>query len=1057
MNDIDLVVGISAGNVQQQLTRIESQIKKSADTQEKILNDAYEEGIEKGARIGSSKANTAIVSNLRKTGADAGKSFSTGFGSSFTNAFRSSGSTVQALGQSFKSAAVSVPGLGVAIAAVGTAALATFKVIGDGVEIFKGFETAIAEVNTILPENQMVTQDLINQFDDLSVQFGTSSQEQVKAYYQIISAGTTDATDATNLLAAANTLAQGGLTDISSSIDVLTTAINVYGSETLSAAQASDSLFTTVRLGKTTAEELTSALGPILPLAREAGVSFNEVNAALATLTSNGIETSQAATQLQAFLSAVAKRGSELGEGLDFASLRADGLSTFLNRLRSSVNGSEQDLFKLLGRVEATSFVLNTTGESADKLTSNLDAFSNSAGAAAAASAEIGATGDVIDNRLNSSYERFAKILGEAVTPAINSLKTAAIGTLDVLNDLFTTDSDEAQEQVNGLIAQIGRLQQAAENSPLSGALVQQQIEDYTNEVVRLRREFNLTSDVITNEFNPATGDFTTQVRTNLVQLGDQVQDFRDNFVIDTSEPSPLAKAVALSEKEFDEIIKDTTDGLNKVQGEINRTISSGNDFNDIGLRVRAQFDQAGLEANLKRVTDQLQNQDVTLSDSQRAALLERQTEISNALAGISTITLNRQRDFAEKIVSETLKGSTGIIDKINEEFNSNEAGSEFNQIEVDTRAKFNQEDLQNELTSVRDTLSQSSALRLTAEEIESLRERESQITESFKRIDSIVATNQEAFRQRTVSQIVGSGTGSFQAIDNAIAQLNQRYMEGLITEEAFANQSFILQERRQELALGSFEQFRTQSEIINDDEKRLIEELNTVRDAGVISEQRYQTQLTKIRTDANKARKTEAGRGAKERKAIEDTERKQTLESLDVTASAIGDFYTVAQAIAGEDKQAQKQIAIANAIINTGVAVSRSLASAPAPLNLIPAAAALASGIATVRAIQNETTPSVGGGSGGISSSSFGGGSGSPGNQNSAVQNSFVNNAAVPDSPTLQTPTDQLANARQSVINVNFQGPVLGTTEGGLEIIRLIQEASETTGAQLPGTVVAS
>jgi hypothetical protein len=75
-----------------------------------------------------------------------------------------------------------------------------------------------------------------------------------------------------------------------------------------------------------------------------------------------------------------------------------------------------------------------------------------------------------------------------------------------------------------------------------------------------------------------------------------------------------------------------------------------------------------------------------------------------------------------------------------------------------------------------------------------------------------------------------------------------------------------------------------------------------------------------------------------------------------DSTKKKIANYVMVAESISGILKSLfgkSKAAAIAAAIIDTAVAVTKSLASAPWPLNLVPAAAALAAGIAQVKVIE--------------------------------------------------------------------------------------------------------
>ena len=242
------------------------------------------------------------------------------------------------------------------------------KVTGD----FLNFESALAEVRTITQGLGIDQEKLNKQLFKNAKLFGTSATEQAKSFYQIISAGVTDATRATELLTQANKLAIGGLTTTQGAIDLLTSSVNAFGQENLSAKRASDILFTTVKLGKTRIEDLQASLGLILPSASALGVSFEDVAGALAQITTKGLSTSLAVTQLNAVFTAVLKKGGEAERlfGKKFAketfsllALQTKGLTKFLKDLNTELGGSAEKLTLLLGRAEGTKAILNLAAD----------------------------------------------------------------------------------------------------------------------------------------------------------------------------------------------------------------------------------------------------------------------------------------------------------------------------------------------------------------------------------------------------------------------------------------------------------------------------------------------------------------------------------------------------------------------------------------------------------------------------------------------------------------------------------------------------------------------
>ena len=329
-------------------------------------------------------------------------------------------------------------------AAIGfAAAFVGVQGIRRAINNLKELETSLAEVNTITELTAQQQKNLKNQVIALSAQFGTSAQSQAKAFYQIISAGVTDSAKATELLVSANKLAIGGLTTTASAIDLLTSAVNAFGQNNLSATKASDILFGTVRLGKTTVEELAGSLGQILPSASALGVSFEDINGALAALTTRGISTSEAVTQLNAVLTAVLKQqeaaeklGKNVASAFSLQALKTKGLTGFLKDLNNTLGGSEEALVKLTGRAEGARAIITLAGDNFNTLRKNVDELKNSTGAADKAFNIIDQT---LGQKLNKTLATFDAIVLKASESSGGELANSLSFLNEQLNDILTS------------------------------------------------------------------------------------------------------------------------------------------------------------------------------------------------------------------------------------------------------------------------------------------------------------------------------------------------------------------------------------------------------------------------------------------------------------------------------------------------------------------------------------------------------------------------------------------------------------------------------------------
>jgi TP901 family phage tail tape measure protein len=311
------------------------------------------------------------------------------------------------------------------------------------------FKRSLLEIETILPNNAKVTDQMSKSLQNLATQYGTSASSQAKAYYEVISAGVEDAADATKLLSNANQLATGGITDTASTIDLLTTIYNVYGKEIATTEEASDSLFKTVQIGKTTIQELAQDFGKALPIAKSFGLSLDETGSIIAQFTNAGIKTAESVTLLNSLLSAIAKNGKELGKGFDSTAVQTEGLGVVLERLKNRTNGSNDALFTLLGRQEAVRAVQTLTSKGLEKYNSTLAEFSKKAGVAASASEKI------LSQDLGKQFDILGSKISQSASNFVSIFIPATLSATKALNAFFTSGTIDTQKQVEAGFEQV--------------------------------------------------------------------------------------------------------------------------------------------------------------------------------------------------------------------------------------------------------------------------------------------------------------------------------------------------------------------------------------------------------------------------------------------------------------------------------------------------------------------------------------------------------------------------------------------------------------------------
>lgn len=312
------------------------------------------------------------------------------------------------------------------------------------VDAFRVFETGMNEVFTLLPgittgAMSQMTKD-VKQF---AVDFRVLPQEVVPALYQALSAGVPPG-NVFEFLETAQKAAKGGVADLTTAVDGISSVINAYGSNVISATQASDMMFTAVRLGKTTFAELSGSLFNVIPTAAALGVKFSDVTAGLAAMTSQGVPTSVATTQMRQLFVELSKEGSNTAStfqtlsGKSFKEFVASGgnVQTALQLMEQHAQTTGVGVNDLFGSVEAGSAALALTGQGTERFTQFLGEMNNSAGATDKAYAQMSeGVGAKLDT-LKSKFEVFKLAVGEALVNAMYAAIPVVEGVRDAIGSL---------------------------------------------------------------------------------------------------------------------------------------------------------------------------------------------------------------------------------------------------------------------------------------------------------------------------------------------------------------------------------------------------------------------------------------------------------------------------------------------------------------------------------------------------------------------------------------------------------------------------------------------
>ena len=318
------------------------------------------------------------------------------------------------------------------------------------------FDKALRSVTTIADKTAFPLEKVRAISQDLANLYGGSVTEHARTLFEVISAGVTDASAATEVLYTANKLAIGGLASTGAAVAGLTGIVNAFTAQNISAAEAADSITIAAAAGATNIEQMAESLGMVAPIAAAVGLRLDEMTGAVGALTAHGIKTSVAVEYLRSALTNVIKpsdqaRGvaAELGVAFNAEALAAKGLAGFLRDVVLTSGATKDQLGRLFGDVGGLTAVLALASNNGAKLNDVLTSMKDKAGAADAAFAKMSASLSFQVSRYDALREALSMSLGTAVTES----ESARLG-LAALNDGLAKlvsyfGSDEGRAAIN--------------------------------------------------------------------------------------------------------------------------------------------------------------------------------------------------------------------------------------------------------------------------------------------------------------------------------------------------------------------------------------------------------------------------------------------------------------------------------------------------------------------------------------------------------------------------------------------------------------------------------
>ena len=331
------------------------------------------------------------------------------------SALRRAERTIQRTRQKLDSFAAGAFRIGAGLTAAATGAVVSFA----------GVEAELAKIEGLVGVSREQLTAWQKDLDAIAGETGQGPQQLAEALFFVTSAGLRGSV-AIDVLRKSARAAAAGLGDQSTIADLVTSALNAYGSETLSAAQATDALTEAVRLGKLEPATLANAMGRVLPIASAMGVKFSEVAGILAAMSKTGTTAEEGVTQVSAILSAILKPadGAEkalAGVGLSAGGLRdviaKDGLFAALQTINTAFGGAKESMAEVFPNIRALRGLFDLLGPQMASNVTLLDDMKDSTGVLDEAFDAAAKTLKYKWNRALAVGQTFVNDLGRRLAP----------------------------------------------------------------------------------------------------------------------------------------------------------------------------------------------------------------------------------------------------------------------------------------------------------------------------------------------------------------------------------------------------------------------------------------------------------------------------------------------------------------------------------------------------------------------------------------------------------------------------------------------------------------
>jgi TP901 family phage tail tape measure protein len=323
-----------------------------------------------------------------------------------------------------------------------------FAAVGvAGVKMALDIETSLNKIQNLVGASSEQVAQYSKDLKKVSNDTGKSQAELADGLFQIESAGIKGKAAVDTLTVAAKASAIG-LGETKVVADALTSVMNAYGSENISAAEATDQLAAAVKFGKLEAASLAPAIGQVIPIAAKLGVSFSQVGAAIAVYSKQGADASKASIGVKGILSnflgdgakeqveALDKLGTSMEEVRE--SFKTKGLAQTLNELSNAADANGVSLSNVITNTRALTAAYAITKDQEDYIKVS-EGIADSAGLVADGMKNVEKSAGFKLNKAINQLKNVAITIGELLIPTVMKLTGFLTSLVNKFNGLSDT------------------------------------------------------------------------------------------------------------------------------------------------------------------------------------------------------------------------------------------------------------------------------------------------------------------------------------------------------------------------------------------------------------------------------------------------------------------------------------------------------------------------------------------------------------------------------------------------------------------------------------------